>query len=147
MKRSTFDLPRSAPTRRGRLVIATLGLVWILAACAARQPARYPFEPCAAPFDGKGPKTAADARAATLRPAFRECFLSGLERDASLQSCVVVRAEVSPSGRVERGFIDVVHGLDPRTAECIRSVIMQATFEDTVNGKLAIPVTLLQGRK
>lgn len=46
-------------------------------------------------------------------------------------------------GEVRESFVEKVHGLDPSLTECVRRVVVGATFEPA-SGRLMVPITFLQ---
>lgn len=91
---------------------------------------------------GGGPFRDPDSTIAGLRPALAACFQEALREDPETQGCVVLSLRVR-DGEVRESFVEKVHGLDPSLTECVRRVVVGATFEPA-SGRLMVPVTFLQ---
>lgn len=90
----------------------------------------------------------ADAVIATLRPDFKSCYAAGLNVDELLQGCVIISAQISPTGEVVSDETARREGLSPEVAACLRAVVKKAHF-NAPGGKgstLNIPVTFINER-
>ena len=124
------------------------GLVALVASCHPSKEAVVPrpFEGCVEKnpnaVKGGGPFRDPDSTIAGLRPALAACFQEALREDPETQGCVVLSLRVR-DGEVCESFVEKVHGLDPSLTECVRRVVVGATFEPA-SGRLMVPITFLQ---
>jgi hypothetical protein len=128
--------------------MVSLGLVVVWACKPPEAPKA--FEPCADPAvttmeAGPAAVQAADAVVAGLGPKLRACYETARRSEPLLQGCIVVVAKVD-GGKVEENHVDTLHGLDAETAECIRAVVSQASFDPSAKGRVAVPLTFTSGK-
>lgn len=78
---------------------------------------------------------------ASLRPRLRGCFSDWLERQADAEGAVRFAVELGSSGAVQT-ISATVDAVDPRTVECLFTVLGPARFEPPLGGRatLHIPV-------
>jgi hypothetical protein len=104
--------------------------------------------PDAAPPEPEEPDLPASAAlnaaevVAALRPAFRDCYEAALRRDPRIEGFTTLEVRLDPTGHVTSSAASGTFGLDPRTADCMASVIRPAVFDPPgpSGAKLNVPL-------
>jgi hypothetical protein len=96
-----------------------------------------------APLLTRGPLANPEGVIAKLRPAFRKCYVTGLNNeDPNMAGSLTVRAKVRPNGEVESADAMSVVGLSPAVAQCVARRVSVAQFvaEGASAATIDIPV-------